>query len=481
MYLKLSMFQKAMIITIVSFDICTDFDHLDKAVAEMIFDSLKEPKPSIRDIMHEDLTIPPTDNKNAKKSTRKCRTEDDLPGSKLIQTKNEKADSIADEILFYLVAESRNNFFPQRVIPSKLKLKTEQEIEKLEKEKLEKSMSEDAKNASEAKSVEELRETLENEQPNRMAINTDTESIQSYIKGLFKKVDKGEEEFVSNLSSALQRNPLEILMHLQNTLYELDSFEQLPYQPSVLTVDVYLDIERGRKRVEENELIEKQKILKEEHDKQKLKDGVTPSPIPSPRSDGDSSTSDDRSEFTRDQEMNIRLFNLKCEWENIHNKVIFDAVNEALDGLRPYGLKGPPLPWSKQNRTLTYRNGDVDNVPKIFEQVENKVMSWAKTYAGTLNFSELLKQYKIPFLDDDQLAQVREERLALLLATEIEENEPMWTDYEFEETQVKLDLANTILEDLVKETVDILKGSTEENSNNCKETPEAKTQEENNE
>jgi hypothetical protein len=51
-----------------------------------------------------------------------------------------------------------------------------------------------------------------------------------------------------------------------------------------------------------------------------------------------------------------QILNLKCEWENIHNKVIFDAINEALDGYRPYGLKGLPLPWSKQTRTLTNKN-----------------------------------------------------------------------------------------------------------------------------
>jgi hypothetical protein len=43
--------------------------------------------------------------------------------------------------------------------------------------------------------------------------------------------------------------------------------------------------------------------------------------------------------------------------ENIHNKAIFDAVNEAMDGMRPYGLRGPPLPWSKQNKTLTFKFG----------------------------------------------------------------------------------------------------------------------------
>lgn len=44
-----------------------------------------------------------------------------------------------------------------------------------------------------------------------------------------------------------------------------------------------------------------------------------------------------------------------AEWENIHNKVLFDAVNDSLDDFRPYGLRGPPAPWSGQTRALTYR------------------------------------------------------------------------------------------------------------------------------
>jgi hypothetical protein len=405
--------------------------------------------------MNEDLT----GNSVQPASKKKSRTEDDLPGGQKVLTKQDKADNIADEILFYLVSEARNNFYPQRVNPEKLKLRTEHEIELFEQSKLEKSLLEKSKLTTESKTVEELRENLEAETPqNRMAIKTDTETIKGYMGGLFEKVKGTEDEFVTNLSSALQRNPLEILMNLQNTYYELDSSEQLPYQPSVLTVDIYLDIERSRKRDEELDLIQRQKTEKKEHEKTKVDQNTnnsTEKPSDQPKStnsDEESSENDNRSEFTKEQELNVRLFNLKCEWENIHNKVIFDAINEALDGLRPYGLKGPPLPWSKQNRTLTYKNGDVDNVPKICEQVEKKVMSWGKTYAGTLNFSELLKEYKIPYLDDEQLAQVREERLALLLATEIEENEPMWTDYEFEETQVNIDLANIILEQLVKET-----------------------------
>ena len=33
------------------------------------------------------------------------------------------------------------------------------------------------------------------------------------------------------------------------------------------------------------------------------------------------------------------------EADHIHNKSIFDSVNEALKRQRPYGLKGEPMPW----------------------------------------------------------------------------------------------------------------------------------------
>lgn len=86
------------------------------------------------------------------------------------------------------------------------------------------------------------------------------------------------------------------------------------------------------------------------------------------------------------------------------------------------------------------------------ETVQKKILAWARTYAGTMNFSELLREYKITYLEEDQLNQVREERLALMLASEIEENEPLWTDYEFEETSIKLDIADMILDKLFDET-----------------------------
>lgn len=92
---------------------------------------------------------------------------------------------------------------------------------------------------------------------------------------------------------------------------EHSSFEDAVQQQPVLSVEIYLDIERRKEYV-------------------LLADSV---------SEIDESHTSNKPELIEQQSM-------LAEWENIHNKVIFDAVNDALDEFRPYGLKGPPAPWS---------------------------------------------------------------------------------------------------------------------------------------
>lgn len=382
---------------------------------------------------------------------------DDLPGGAVKISKDEKAEALTEELMFYLVMECRNSLFPQRVNPTKLKLRTEEEIKVYEKRKADEASQAE----SEPKSPEELNQEMDDEYPqSKMAIKTDNDTVKEYMHVLFDKINGREDDFIANLSSPLQRNPLEILMHLQNTQYELDSFEQLPYQQSVLPVDIYLDIERGRKRSEEDRLNSERLKAREEHENQKQKkkedkkkldnmiDSDKPkneeNAPPDPENEDKERDTDSMSSFTKDEELDTKLFNLKCEWENIHNKAIFDAVNEALDGLRPYGLKGPPLPWSKQSRTLTYKNGDPTELPQILKGVDKRIQIWIGD-----------QKEKEPYRN------VWEERLAVILANEIEENEPLWTDYEFEETHVKLDLAEIILDELYDETAQILQSRKE--------------------
>lgn len=58
--------------------------------------------------------------------------------------------------------------------------------------------------------------------------------------------------------------------------------------------------------------------------------------------------------------------------------------------------------------------------------------------------------------DEELFAEIREKKLATLLAREMIENEPKWLNYEFEEAQVKIDIGDMILEQLVTETINIL-------------------------
>ena len=46
------------------------------------------------------------------------------------------------------------------------------------------------------------------------------------------------------------------------------------------------------------------------------------------------------------------LQDLLEECEHIHNKAIFDATNEVLNMMRPYGIYGQPMPWINTLRIL---------------------------------------------------------------------------------------------------------------------------------
>ena len=205
----------------------------------------KDSTPSLQDIMNDDLT---GTSAPATKTQRKSRTEDDLPGGPKPSTQ-QKADTLADELAFYLVMEIRNSMFPQRVNPERLRLRTAEEIERVEKAREEKKQLDSTLPSSDGPEDEHKEEDQEEDFPQcSMAIKTNPNTIKNYMEVLFSKIEGREEDFIANLSSPLQRNPLEILMHLQNTQYELEDHEQLPYQQSVLSVDIYLDIERSRKK-----------------------------------------------------------------------------------------------------------------------------------------------------------------------------------------------------------------------------------------
>ncbi|CDW79825.1 iq calmodulin-binding motif family protein [Stylonychia lemnae] len=279
------------------------------------------------------------------------------------------------------------------------------------------------------------KEILEpHESPSKKGIETGIKQVNVYMQEIFDrlKVDKTAlSSVLENISQPLYKDPLMILAHLQNSIPELPAlnsenedsenpqqpFESaIPFQQSVLSVDLYLDIEKDRR--------------------------------------GGLSISQMKDSFHGDDSNSQSFVN---EMENIHNKAIFDAVNEAMDGFRPYGLRGPPLPWSKNSKTLTFKFGKEETFDYLLQKVKFRVLDWAHISAGTM--PKIFKAKQISQRDRDHLELMREERLARILIQEAEENEPLWTDYEYEETQTKIDVADLILEQMIEELVSIMKNN----------------------
>ena len=63
------------------------------------------------------------------------------------------------------------------------------------------------------------------------------------------------------------------------------------------------------------------------------------------------------------------------EADHIHNKAIFDCVNEAMNLVRPYGIQGEPMPWSSLNRKNSHLSSEnnIKTVYQTLDKVLNKV------------------------------------------------------------------------------------------------------------
>lgn len=95
-------------------------------------------------------------------------------------------------------------------------------------------------------------------------------------------------------------------------------------------------------------------------------------------------------------------------------------------------------------------------------------MEWQKTGAGT-RFAPppppppLQGEYDPPQFpqapqdsEEERNKAERQERLGLLLTKEVHQREQDWLDYEIEDTQVRFDLADMILEELADEATQFL-------------------------
>lgn len=106
------------------------------------------------------------------------------------------------------------------------------------------------------------------------------------------------------------------------------------------------------------------------------------------------------------------------EMELFHNKGVFDAFNEALDYYRPYGLMGIPFSW-KSSKIYRPREITEDLLDLVLEKTKEKVLIWSSFMCGYLGMGEDFYGDRMSAYHEDYMAQIKEEKLARLLAQEV--------------------------------------------------------------
>ncbi|OMJ85849.1 hypothetical protein SteCoe_12763 [Stentor coeruleus] len=132
--------------------------------------------------------------------------------------------------------------------------------------------------------------------------------------------------------------------------------------------------------------------------------------------------------------------------EKIHKKMLLHSLNYLLQQFRPYGYKGKPLPWYQTFQNKPFKASFKEITEKILQDLE-KLSKFAIGKTEDLDSSL--------YEDENMVLKIKEQQLDKLVRYEISEEEHKWVNYNFEETQVKLDIADMILYDLAVEVIKI--------------------------
>ena len=147
--------------------------------------------------------------------------------------------------------------------------------------------------------------------------------------------------------------------------------------------------------------------------------------------------------------LNLDAFTDIIENESLHitifNTMIFDCVNDSLDRL----VNKIELPWSNERNIRKI----YESVSTIQESVEKRIFSFNDVKAGNI-MNENSNENK--YINEQIAIQNREKGVIKILSYEINENDHEWINYENEEVQAKLDLADMVLEMEIEEIIEII-------------------------
>ena len=135
-------------------------------------------------------------------------------------------------------------------------------------------------------------------------------------------------------------------------------------------------------------------------------------------------------------------------YDNMLNDCLIDTTIELINKERLYGENGDPLEWSSRTHELVFKYNKND--AKLFaKNICKNLMKTMFTRVGLIT-----ENYD--YLNAEQINDRRDKKLIDNIKNELDEDEYQWRNLEMEETQLKVEIAELIMEQLYNENIEIL-------------------------
>ena len=135
-------------------------------------------------------------------------------------------------------------------------------------------------------------------------------------------------------------------------------------------------------------------------------------------------------------------------YDNMLNDCIIDTAIELIYKERIYGKNGNPLKWSSRTHELTFKF-DKNEPKKFAAYICKKILKILHNRIGLIT-----ENYD--FMSTEQINMEKDRRLLKVLRKDLNDNEYQWNNLELEETQLKIESTELILEQLYNEIIEIL-------------------------
>ena len=135
-------------------------------------------------------------------------------------------------------------------------------------------------------------------------------------------------------------------------------------------------------------------------------------------------------------------------YDNMLNNCLIDTTIELINKERLYGESGNPLPWSSRTHEIIFKY-DKNDPKKLCDYITKNLLYLLHNRIGLIS-----ENYD--FLSGEQLNVERERRFLKTIHNELDENEYQWKNLEMEETQLKVEVTEMIMDQLYNEIIEIL-------------------------